>query len=180
MAGAGKSEVSRLLAGAHGFQSVYFGQVVLDELAARGLAQGAEAEQAVREALRATEGMAVMAARSLPRIRAGLASGSDICIDGLYSAAEWELLRRETAVILIAVHAPRWVRKPRLAKRPSRPLTSEEVDQRDLSEVHALDKATPIALADLHIVNDGDVGQLHARVEAALDQLDRAAAARMR
>jgi dephospho-CoA kinase len=180
MAGSGKSEVSRLLVDVHGFESVYFGQVVLDELAAQGLSPGAESERAVREGLRSIEGMAVMAIRSLPRIRAVLASGSGVCIDGLYSNAEWRLLTQEIGVVLIAVHAPRWMRKQRLSERGTRPLTSEEVDRRDLSEVDALDKAKPIALADLHIVNDGDLDELRARVQAALDQLDQASAARLR
>ncbi len=179
MPGAGKSEVSRLLVDEHGFASVYFGQVVLDELAARGLARDAGAERTVREALRAAEGMAVMAARSLPRIRAALATGAQVCVDGLYSGAEWELLARETGVVLLAVHAPRWLRKQRLAARPTRPFSVAELDARDLSEVRALDKATPIALADLHVVNDGDLARLRARVGAALDDLDRAAAAKL-
>jgi hypothetical protein len=59
--------------------------------------------------------MAVMAARSLPVIKAALNEGRDVCVDGLYSSAEWELLARETGVITLAVHAPRWLRKSRLA-----------------------------------------------------------------
>jgi dephospho-CoA kinase len=92
MPGAGKSEVTEALVGIHGFERVYFGQVVLDELLRRELAPTAESEQLVREQLRVAEGMAVMAARSLPVIKAALNEGRDVCVDGLYSSAEWELL----------------------------------------------------------------------------------------
>lgn len=180
MPGAGKSEVTEALVGIHGFERVYFGQVVLDELRRRELAPTAESEQLVREQLRAAEGMAVMAARSLPAINAALSEGRDVCVDGLYSSAEWELLARETGVITLAVHAPRWLRKSRLAARPVRPLTSIELDARDLAEVGRLDKAKPIALADAHLVNDGDLDDLRGRVESVIEQLARVAGARMR
>jgi dephospho-CoA kinase len=134
MAGAGKSEVTELLVGAHGFERIYFGQVVLDEIAAQGLASGAESERIVRERLRAAEGMDVMAVRSLPRIRAALSNGQSVCIDGLYSTAEWQLLARETGVITLAVHAARSVRKSRLAARLRRVL-----DRR----AHALPRRRP-------------------------------------
>jgi adenylate kinase len=40
MPGAGKSEVTGVLVESHGFERVYFGQVVLDELSRRDLAPG--------------------------------------------------------------------------------------------------------------------------------------------
>lgn len=180
MAGAGKSAVTELLVDTHGFERIYFGQVVLDELAAQGLAPGAESERLVRERLRAVEGMQVMAVRSLPRIRAALSNGHRVCIDGLYSAAEWQLLARETGLITLAVHAPRCVRKSRLASRSIRPLTGAELDSRDLAEVDRLDKAKPIALADVHVVNDGSLDVLRGRVGSILELLDEIAAARLR
>jgi dephospho-CoA kinase len=180
MAGAGKSEVTDLLVDSHGFERVYFGRVVLDEIAAQGLPPGAESERIVRERLRAVEGMDVMAARSLPRIRAALANGQSVCIDGLYSAAEWQLLARDTGVVTLAVHAARSVRKSRLAARPIRPLTGAELDVRDVTEVDRLDKAKPIALADAHVVNDDSLDVLRRRVESILERLDEVAAARLR
>jgi dephospho-CoA kinase len=179
MAGAGKSEVSKLLVKEYGFERVYFGQVVIDELTSRGLPQGPESERLVREQLRTTEGMAVMATRSLPRIQAALSEGRRVCIDGLYSGAEWRLLARETGVITIAVHASRWLRKRRLAVRPSRPLSSAELDDRDISEAERLDKAMPIALADVHVVNDGDIDGLRRAVVAVLEHVDEVTASRL-
>jgi len=179
MPGAGKSEVTDVLVEVHGFERVYFGKVVLDELARRKFAPGTESEQLVREELRAAEGMGVMAERSLPHIRAALMRGDDVCVDGLYSGAEWKLLARETGVITLAVHAPRWLRKSRLAARAVRPLTDIELDTRDLAEVDQLDKAKPIALADAHLVNDGSLDDLRERVESVLEHLEWVAAARI-
>ncbi len=179
MPGAGKSEVTDLLVTVHRFERIYFGQVVLDELARQDLAPGPYSEQLVRERLRAEEGMGVMAARSLPRIRETLSSGHRVCIDGLYSRTEWEVLTRETGVVTLAVHAPRWLRKSRLADRSVRPLTGTELDARDLAEVDRLQKAEPIALADAHLVNDGSLDALRERVDSVVEHLACLVTARM-
>ena len=41
------------------------------------------------------------------------------------------------------------------------PLTPAEIKERDRTEVENIDKAPPIALADYHFVNDGELGQLN-------------------
>jgi dephospho-CoA kinase len=170
LAGSGKSEATKIVAEAHGYEIVYFGGVVVEEVERRGLAVNAVSEQEVREDLRASEGMDAIARRSLPAIRAILQRGGRVAVDGLYSAGELDVLRSELSVpaVTLAVHAPRWLRKQRLANRPVRPLTADEVDTRDELEVANLDKAPPIALADLHVVNDASVESLGERVEAAL------------
>ena len=179
MAGAGKSAVTAVLVEQYGFERVYFGQVVLDEILSRGLPDGPESERLVREQLRLEDGMAVMATRSLPRIRSGLSQGRWICIDGLYSGAEWQLLATETGVVTLAVHASRWVRKARLEARRPRPLTGEQLDERDLAEVRNVDKGTPIALADAHVVNDADMDALRVEVASFMARLDDVIAARI-
>jgi dephospho-CoA kinase len=173
LAGTGKSEVVRHLVEERGCASVYFGSVVLDELKRRALPIKPANEQAVREALRRAEGMHVMAARSLPQIRQLRDAGLSVVIDGLYSDAERHLLQSEIgdALTILAVHAPRWLRARRLATRPVRPLTAIEMDERDDAEVRALDKATPIALADVHVVNDDDIAALKAGVARSLSPL---------
>jgi dephospho-CoA kinase len=179
MAGAGKSEASKILLSSYDFDLVYFGQVVLDEIAARGFPSGPESERRVREELREEEGMAVMAVRSLRRINTLLAAGRPVCIDGLYSGEELRVLSAATPVITLAVHAPRWLRKRRLAVRSIRPLTSAEVDERDVAEVLRVDKATPIALADAHVVNDAGLAELQQQLDKFLAHLDEAEAARI-
>lgn len=170
LAGAGKSMATNVVAGAHGYEVVYFGGVVVKEVERRGLEVNPANEKDVREDLRASEGMDAIARRSLPAIRSILARGGRVAVDGLYSAGELDMLRGELSapVVTLAVHAPRWLRKQRLASRSVRPLTAEEVDRRDALEVANLDKAPPIALADLHVVNDSSVEDLRERVEGTL------------
>jgi dephospho-CoA kinase len=126
-------------------------------------------EKLVREQLREAHGMAAMAHINLPKIQALLREGKDVAIDGLYSMGELEVLRTElgTRLKLLAIHAPKTLRYERLGKRPVRAMTAQQVDERDAFEVNNLDKAGPIALADAHVVNDGDKAQLLAKLSQA-------------
>jgi dephospho-CoA kinase len=157
LSGVGKSKVVELIGKMRDFETVYFGGVVLAELKARGLDHTPAAEADVRESLRAEFGMAAMALKSLPSIEAALAAGRDVLIDGLYSYAELKVLREKLGerLRLIAIHARKSVRAERLAGRPVRPLTAEEMAERDKREIDNVEKAQPIALADFHVVNDG-------------------------
>ncbi len=170
LCGTGKSEITGWFAREHGFETVYFGGCVLEEVEKRGLEVNADNEKAVREALRQEGGMAVMASLSLPKIRGFLDQGKDVIIDGLYSYAEYVKLREELGdcFSVIAVHARKPLRYERLAKRKVRPLTPEQVDQRDLNEIRNLEKSDPIVLADYHLVNDADLDTLFAAVASVL------------
>lgn len=173
LSGTGKSEASRILTALGQLPVVYFGDVVISEVKARGLELAPENERVVREDLRAKEGMAVMAKRKLPDIRAAIANEGKVLIDGIYSYSELKLLREEFGerLRIVAIHAARDVRAARLAARPFRPLTRDEMDARDAAEVGALEKAQPIALADHHVVNDGTTADLTAaltRIYAAI------------
>jgi dephospho-CoA kinase len=173
LAGAGKSTISRLLANDYGCSILYFGRVVIDELRSREMELSPENERAVRETLRDQEGMAVMAKRNLPELRARLQAGEHVVIDGLYSYDELKLLNSsiEGGIRLLAIHAPRRLRVERLAARSIRPLRCAEVVARDFREVEQLDKAAPIALADAHILNVGDQSALADSLEDALGWL---------
>ena len=157
LSGVGKSKAVELIGKMRDFETVYFGGVVMAELKARGLDHTPTAEADVRESLRAEFGMAVMAVKSLPAIEAALTAGCDVLIDGLYSYAELKVLREKLGdrLRLIAIHARKRVRAERLAARPARPLTADEMAERDRREVDNVEKAQPIALADYHVVNDG-------------------------
>jgi hypothetical protein len=79
----------------------------------------------------------------------------------MYSMAEYEyLFARYGGLRTVAVHAARAIRYRRLAQRHVRPLTTSEAKERDLVEIRALDKGGPIALADLHYVNDHGLDSL--------------------
>ena len=162
LAGSGKSTATDILRDM-GYEVVYFGGVVLAEVAARGLERTHDNERLVREDLRAKEGMAVMAKRSVPVIKGHLAAGRRVAIDGIYSMAEVEVLREALGndLFIVAIHAPKALRQARSAVRGHRSMTPEELDSRDAKELEALDKARPIVLADTHVVNAGDVKHLN-------------------
>jgi dephospho-CoA kinase len=167
LAGTGKSTVVKILAEQTGAETVYFGGQVIEEVERRGLRVTEYTEREVREELRSRLGMGAIAELSLPAIRLGLGRTGRVLVDGLYGYAEFRLLEDQfETVCILAVHASRPIRVDRLAMRPERPLSQIDIDSRDLREIEKLDKATPIALADFHIVNDDDLETLGLRLKA--------------
>lgn len=152
-----------------GFEVVYFGQVVLDEVKRRGLELNHENERTVRESLRADFGMAVIAERSVPAITTHLSEGKSVVIDGIYSMVEVETLRLRfgETLSLLAVHCPTRERLVRARGRAQRPLSEDDLVKRDAHELDYLDKARPIVLADEHVLNDGTVRTLRRRLRTA-------------
>lgn len=159
MAGSGKSTAIEAIVRHWNCPSVYFGGEVLKEVARRGLPEGPESERSVRESLRAEHGATAVARLALPTLHERIQNQVPlVLIDGVYSWAEVEFLRSQLncPLHLLAIHAPRALRATRMQGRPVRPLTPEQLDERDRSEIAQLDKATPLALADMHVVNDTD------------------------
>jgi dephospho-CoA kinase len=176
LAGTGKSTAVELLRQRLGGSVVYFGGIVLDEVRRRGMATVEANERRVREELRRDGGMGAIATLAVPVIESALRdTGPDSIglIDGLYSGAELDVLRSAfgDSIQCLAVHCRRSIRERRVARRPVRPLTPAELLERDITEIRALDKATPIALADYHVVNDGTLEELAAALDAAVSQL---------
>jgi dephospho-CoA kinase len=173
MAGSGKSVVTQRMEEL-GYHVIRFGQLVVDEVARRGLEVNPDNERLVREELRQKFGMDVCAQLSLPKIEAYLAKGEKAAIDGLYSMSEYETLLKKLAVrlILIAVYTPRELRYARLAQRPERPFTREQAVERDFMEIRNIEKGGPIALADYTIFNDGSAADLRGKVESLIRQLE--------
>jgi len=173
LAGTGKSSVVQMLRDIMQAPVVYFGGVVVDEVKRRGLPVSEATERSVREELRSERGMSAIAQIAMPEIDRYLSAGTDLVIDGLYSYAEYEVLdgRYPGLISLIAVHAQRPLREVRLAARPDRPLTPAEIRSRDMREVRTLDKATAIALADWHIVNDSTLAGLRARTQEIVNEV---------
>jgi dephospho-CoA kinase len=169
MTGSGKSELSRHL-GSLGLPAIRFGQVVVDEIARRGLELNPANERTIREELRATEGMDVCARRCLPAIRKALEEDPLVVIDGLYSWSEYRTLRAELRedLVLLLVFTSREKRYQRLKMRPERPLTFQQAQERDITEIENIEKGGPIAIADYALLNDGTKAELFAAVEALL------------
>jgi len=169
MTGSGKSEVSGHLRSL-GFPVIRFGQIVVDEIARRGWELNPKNERTVREELRVAEGMDVCARRSLPTIRKALEGSLLVVIDGLYSWSEYKTLRAELGenLILLLVYTSKEKRYHRLKVRPERPLTFQEAQERDITEIENVEKGGPIAFADYALLNDGTKAELFAGVDDLL------------
>ncbi|CAK0741737.1 conserved hypothetical protein [Gammaproteobacteria bacterium] len=168
MPGSGKSVVTMHLEN-RGLKRIYFGDLVLREVAARGLNLTPDNERQAREDLRCSHGMAAMAILSLPAIRQALKENS-VVIDGLYSFTEYKFLHEELGdnLVVLAVVSARALRYARLAQRPVRPLTLAEAEARDMAEIERIEKGGPIAIADHTILNDGTQEALLAMVDGLL------------
>lgn len=168
MAGAGKSSVARHLEN-KGWHVIRFGAITMRELEVRRLPINEENERAVREELRAVHGMDGFARLSLPEIGESL-SVRPTAIDGLYSWAEYRFLREHFGdqLRVVAVLMSRALRYDRLARRPDRPLSAQEAEQRDFAEIENVEKAGPIAIADYMILNDGSQQELSLAVDRLL------------
>ena len=169
MAGAGKSEVASTLESL-GLYRIRFGDVTEEELKRRGLSLNEANERTVREDLRRAHGMAAYAILNLPRIDAALESGG-VVVDGLYSWEEYLVLRERygSQLVVLAIASSPATRARRLAGRPRRPLTAEEVASRDRAEIEKINKGGPIVVADITIVNERSIRELAAATRRAVE-----------
>lgn len=171
MAGAGKSEVSRLFE-KNGFARIRFGDVTDEEVKKRGLELNEENERHVRELLRQEQGMAAYAKLNLPAIDSALKS-SDVVIDGLYSWEEYTYLKSYYGeeFYVVAVWASPKTRYARLSGRPDRGLTVEEAASRDRAEIENVNKGGPIAMADFTIINESSLQDMGKEAKRIISRL---------
>ncbi len=168
LAGSGKSVVANYLEGL-GYDKIYFGGIVIEEVKRRGLAVEEKNERLVREELRKRHGMGAMAILSVERIKSLLADNKKVLIDGLYSMSEYKILKEEfPEMTTLAVFTPRKLRYDRLESRTHRPLTNEESKSRDYAEIDNIEKGGPIAIADYTIINDSSMEDLCTSLEKVL------------
>lgn len=173
LTGSGKSAAVEYLT-SKGYPKVYFGGIVLDEVAKRGLELTQENEQPIREELREKEGKDFVVKRIIKQIHDLVASGQHrIVADGLYTWTEYKVLKSEFpgALTVVAVVTPKHLRKRRMANRAIRPLSSEEVDKRDWAEIENIEKGGPIAIADYFIHNDGDINKFTQDLDHTLKEI---------
>src|SRR3989338_3632989 len=176
LCGAGKSEVAKRFV-QRGYRCVYFGQITMEELERRHLPINEANERQVRERFRKEYGMAAFAILNGPKIDDWRAGGDHTIIDGLYSWSEYKLLKEKygDALKVVAVSAPPELRYARLAIRQSalsndgtgqhRPLSREEARERDYAEIENIEKAGPIAMADVTLLNIGTLDDLDTAVD---------------
>jgi len=171
MCGSGKSVASEYLENQLGYKKVYFGGVTMKKLKEANLEVNPENEKMMREKLRNELGMGAYAKILLPEIKE-LSKENNVVLDGLYSWTEYKILSEEIPeLILISVITDKNIRYERLTTRKIRPLTNEEAQKRDLSEIENIEKAPPIAYANYYIFNNGTIDKYITRLEEILKEI---------
>ncbi|MDD8020110.1 MAG: AAA family ATPase [Acidobacteriota bacterium] len=162
--GAGKGEVAAFYQ-KKGYSCISLSDVIREELESRSLPPSRENLIACGNELREKFGADILAHRAAARI-----SGPAV-IDSIRHPAEIEYLRSLGSFILIAVDAPVEMRFNRVKKRGRDESASslEEFIQQENREKASggnnqqLDRC--FALADLIIINDGSLAELHQKLE---------------
>lgn len=176
LAGSGKTSAVEYLT-AKGYPKVYFGGIIYKAMREIGLEPGSdwEREAQFREDIREREGKDYVVKRAVAEARDLIAAGQHrIILDGLYTWTEYKILRREFPgeMTVVSIVTPKHLRKQRMAKRAERPMTAQQVDERDWEEIENLEKGGPIAIADHFIHNEGNLDKLHEQVEALLSEIN--------
>lgn len=154
MCGAGKSVATNQFV-KKGWTRIYFGDVTMNEVRARGLEITEANERLVREDLRKSGDLAIYAKKIEPSIREALKT-NNVVLESLYAWSEYKYLKDiyQDDLQVVAIVTDRQTRVDRLKNRDFRPLTEPEVKSRDHSQIEKLEQGGPIAIADHFITNN--------------------------
>lgn len=170
LAGSGKSAAVEYLT-QKGIPKIYFGGIIYKAMEQAGIEVTWESQKQFREEIRQREGKDFVVKRAISEVHNLIEAGQHrIVLDGLYTWSEYKILKHEfpSAMTVVAIVTPKHERKERMAKRPERPMTHQEVDERDWAEIENLEKGGPIAIADYFIHNDKDIDWLHKQLGEVL------------
>ena len=174
MSGSGKSVViDRLVE--KGYPKIYFGGMILKGMERQGILINEENERKFREEIREKEGKDWVVRQAIAEAHDLIEAGQKrIVMDGVYSYAEYKLLKHEFPGQLTvgAVVVDKNLRYKRVGKRPERPFNLEQIKERDRSEVENLEKGGPIAMADYYLLNNGTIAELHDRLDEVLEEIE--------
>ncbi len=163
----GKGEVVAYLRD-RGFASHSLSDIIREEAAARGLPPEREHLIRIGNLLRREGGAGVLARRVLPRLE------GRALVDSIRNPGEVEVLRGLPRFVLLGLMAPLEVRFRRslARRRGGDPETLEQFaareEQENSQDPNAQQLQATFALADHVIDNDGDLDELHRRVDRAL------------
>lgn len=160
MPGSGKSTASAHLS-LMGVPVFRLGQVVVDEVRARGLAVNASNEALVRTELRTVHGKAVLAQEAFEWLQDS-GEAPLVALDGVYSVDESNFLqaRLKDRYVAVSILTDRQIRYARLGMRAERPLDEASARDRDKHEVEHLRKADALILAEHFVVNNDSATEL--------------------
>ena len=176
MSGSGKSVVVDHLT-SKGFPKVYFGGMIYKEMERRGIERtpDGESEKKFREMIRETEGKDWVVNQVIAETKDLILAGQKrIILDGLYTWTEYKTLKHEFPgqVSVLAVVVDKGLRHKRVGKRVERPFNTEEIQERDRSEIENLEKGGPIAMADYYVLNNSSVEDLNINVDEVLKKIE--------
>lgn len=174
MSGAGKSVCVEHLK-KKSVPSVYFGEIVINEVLERKLELNENNQKTIREEIRDREGKGALALRILSQIEKYFEQGYRyVVVDGLYSWTEYKIFKEsfEDRAIIIAVVEPRSIRHQRIANRAYRSFDEKEATQRDYDEIEGIEKGGPIANADYYLANHSNVADLTKDLDKLIKTLD--------
>jgi dephospho-CoA kinase len=167
LAGSGKTtaidELLKLTSG----RRLYLGQTVLDEVCRRGLPDTPEHERLVRIELRRTKGPAAFAIPFVDEVVECIANGIPVFVDAIFTQEEFTLLAScvpSASARLLAIDASFAIRSARLASRPNRPFSADELRQRDKAELEGLGTGAVIAAAECKIHNEETKDEFYRRL----------------
>ena len=173
MSGSGKSVVVDYLTG-KGYPKVYFGGMILRGMEKQGIEITPENEKEFRERIRREEGKDWVVRQVIDEVHGLIDAGQKrIVLDGVYSWTEYKALKHEFPgeLTFVAVVVGKHLRHKRVAMRTERPFNTEEIQERDRTEIENLEKGGPIAMADYYLLNEGTVSDLHRGVDALLKEI---------
>lgn len=174
LAGSGKSAAVEHLT-QQGHPKVYFGGIIYKAMEEAGIEITWDSQKEFRQEIRKKEGKDFVVKRAIKETHDLINAGQrHVVLDGLYSWSEYKILKHEFPgeMTVVAIVTPKHLRYQRMASRPERPMTRQEVDERDWAEIENIEKGGPIAIADYFIHNDGNVEQLHAQLDEILRQIE--------
>lgn len=167
--GAGKGTVVEYLVARHGYHHYSVRGYLLKEISRRNLVPNRDSMVLVANELRAKNSPAFIIEELY---REAVALGRNCIIESIRTPGEAESLRKTGNFVLLAVDADPVVRYKRIFSRGS------ETDQIDFetflaNEAREMDSADPnhqnlrkcISMADLVLLNNGTISELHGRLE---------------
>ena len=141
----------------------------------RGIEITPDNEKQFREMIRETEGKDWVVLQVVNEVKNLINAGQKrIVLDGLYTWTEYKILKKEFPgqISVVAVVVDKFLRHKRVAKRPERPFNTEEIQERDRSEIENLEKGGPIAIADYYLLNNSSIEELEIRVDDVLKKIE--------
>lgn len=173
MSGSGKSVAVDYLTG-KGYPKVYFGGMILREMEKREIEITPSNEREFREKIRVEEGKDWVVRQVIAEVKDLISAGQKrIVLDGVYSWTEYKALKREFpgSLVFLAIMTTKKLRYKRVGMRPERPFNTQEIQERDATEIENLEKGGPIVAADYFIANNGTIADLHAEIDKILEEI---------